>query len=134
VYKTNVGANGVWAVHADAKTAYEFIVGGAPGYAITHIYRSAFPRSSAVVHLRAERMVDADKSALAVVTLTAARYFGCARYREPGRTEPPPGVPQALRAFRPPRCASSMLSAARSSVCSTASASSAAHGRRPATR
>lgn len=95
LYRTNVGASGIWGPYtADAKTAYEFVVGGAPGYAITHVYRSAFPRSSAIVHLRAERMADADRGALAVVTLTRPRgYFGLPRdsVSLDGQT-PPPGV------------------------------------------
>ena len=66
----------------------------APGYATTHIYRSGFPRSSNIVHLRAERMADADKGAESVVTLTRPRG-----YLDPARDQmlldgaAPTGVP-----------------------------------------
>ena len=40
----------------------------APGYATTHIYRSLFARSSALVHLRPERIADADRDAQALVS------------------------------------------------------------------
>ena len=99
VHRATVGADGVWGPYtADSKTAYEFVVGGAPGYAITHIYRSAFPRSSAIVNLRAQRMADADKTALAVVTLTRPRgYFGLPRDTiSLDGQNPPPGVPQGV--------------------------------------
>jgi hypothetical protein len=75
-----VGADGRWGPFAAAPAqAYEFVV-SAPGYATTHIYRSAFPRSSALVHLRAELLAPADKDAGSVVTLTRPRgYFGLPR-------------------------------------------------------
>lgn len=79
-YEKTVGSDGLWGPFAGvAGTPYEFVV-SAPGYARTHIYRSPFPRSSNIVHLRAERMADADKDAQAVVTLVRPRgYF------DPGR-------------------------------------------------
>ena len=74
-----IGADGRWGPLAtDSATPLEFVI-AAPGYATTHIYRSAFPRSSKWVHLRAERLADADRDAAAVVTLTRPRgYFGAA--------------------------------------------------------
>ena len=55
----------------------------APGYTTSHIYRSAFPRSSTIVHLRAERMAEADKANPAiqsVVTFSRPRgYFDAQR-------------------------------------------------------
>jgi len=99
VHRTNVGADGVWGPYtADPKAALEFVIGGVPGYAITHIYRSAFPRSSGIVNLRAERMADADKGTLSVVTMTRPRgYFGVPRdtVSLDGQT-PPPGVPSGV--------------------------------------
>ena len=62
---------------------------------MTHIYRSPFPRGSNIVNLRAERLVAADRSAAAVVTLTRPRgYFGVPRdhINLDGRS-PPPGIP-----------------------------------------
>jgi triacylglycerol lipase len=96
VHRKTVGADGTWGPFTgDAQTSYEFVVSGAPGYAITHIYRSPFARSSSIVHLRAERLPDADKTALAVVTLTRPRgYFGLPRDQiSLDGQNPPPGVP-----------------------------------------
>ena len=54
-YQKTVGANGLWGPFtADAKTRYEFVI-SAPGYAVAHVYRSPFPRSSDIVNFRAER-------------------------------------------------------------------------------
>lgn len=70
-----VGANGQWGPLATRPdTPLEFVV-SAPGYATTHIYRSPFPRSSDIVHLRPERIADADKTAGSVVTLTRPRGY-----------------------------------------------------------
>jgi triacylglycerol lipase len=83
-YRKTVGPSGMWGpFDAQRGTPYEFVVTAA-GYATTHTYRSPFPRSSAVVHLRAERMAHADKDAAgvsgAVVTLTRPRgYFDLER-------------------------------------------------------
>ena len=96
VHRKTVGADGAWGPFTgDAQTSYEFVISGAPGYAVTHIYRSPFARSSAIVHLRAERLPDADKTALAVVTLTRPRgYFGLPRDQiSLDGQNPPPGVP-----------------------------------------
>jgi hypothetical protein len=75
------GADGRWGTVNVAPTdALEFVL-AAPGHPVTHIYRSAFPRSSAVVHLRSARpLTDADKAAGAVVQMTRPRgYFGIPR-------------------------------------------------------
>ena len=83
-YRKTVGPGGNWGpFDAQSGQAYEFII-TAPGYATTHIYRSPFPRASAIVHLRAERLADADKDAVAgkgaVVTLSRPRgYFDLQR-------------------------------------------------------
>ena len=97
--RKTIGADGRWGPFtADPRTPYEFVI-AAPGYATTHIYRSPFPRSSEIVNLRAERLADADKDALAVVTLTRPRgYFGVPRDRIAldGKSPPagiPPGTP-----------------------------------------
>ena len=79
---------------AKAGQPYEFVV-SAPGYSTTHIYRSPFPRASSIVHLRAERMAEADKTAQSVVTFSRPRgYFDAQRDKLSfdGIT-PPPGVP-----------------------------------------
>ena len=95
VHSQTVGADGNWGpLAAKPGTPYEFVI-AAPGYAITHIYRSAFARSSAIVHLRAERLPAADKAASASITLSRPRgYFDAQRDRMlfDGRTALP-GVP-----------------------------------------
>ena len=95
VHAKTVGADGRWGPFAaQAGVAYEFVL-SAPGYATTHIYRSPFARSSNLVHLRAERLADADKGAKSVVTFVRPRgYFDPPRdtMRFDGQS-PPPGVP-----------------------------------------
>ncbi len=78
-----VGTDGHWGPFtAQQGVAYEFVITAA-GYSTTHIYRSPFPRSSEVVHLRAERMADADRAntaAKAIVTFFRPRgYFDAQR-------------------------------------------------------
>jgi triacylglycerol lipase len=95
VHRKAIGADGAWGpFSADSKATYEFVV-AAPGYASTHVYRSPFPRSSRVVNLRAARLDEADKDALAVVTLTRPRgYFGVPRDRIAlDGEDPPAGIP-----------------------------------------
>jgi pimeloyl-ACP methyl ester carboxylesterase len=97
-HRKQTGTDGRWGPFtADSSTAYEFVI-SAPGYATTHIYRSPFPRSSDIVNLRAERLADADKGAVSVVTLTRPRgYFGVPRDRITldGIT-PAPGIPPGV--------------------------------------
>jgi triacylglycerol lipase len=80
VWEQTIGADGRWGPFAgQATTAYEFVL-SAPGYATTHIYRSPFPRSSAVVQLRPERLAEADREAKALVIFTRPRgYFDAQR-------------------------------------------------------
>jgi triacylglycerol lipase len=70
----------------------------AAGYATTHIYRSPFPRSSAIVNLRAEKILETDRDAAAIVTLTRPRgYFGVPRDQiSLDGQSPPPGVPPGV--------------------------------------
>lgn len=70
-----IGKDGLWGpVKAPSGAPLEFVI-AAPGYATTHIYRSGFPRSSSIVHLRAERIADADRNADAIVTLNRPRGY-----------------------------------------------------------
>jgi triacylglycerol lipase len=80
LHRRTVGADGLWGPLAvTSKTALEFVI-SADGYATTHVYRAPFPRSSALVNLRAERVAEADRDAPAVVALTRPRgYFGVPR-------------------------------------------------------
>ena len=82
-WRKTVGADGRWGpFQADGRTPYEFVV-SAPGYALAHIYRSPFPRSSNLVGLRAERpLPEADKAAGSVLRFARPRgYFGVPRDR-----------------------------------------------------
>jgi pimeloyl-ACP methyl ester carboxylesterase len=92
-----VGADGRWGpVTVDANTPLAFEV-RVPGFAITHIYRAPFARSSNIVHLRPERLADADKAAAAVVTLTRPRgYFGVPRDTVLLNGQPAPGIPPGV--------------------------------------
>ncbi len=93
-----VGADGRWGpISLGSKTALEFVV-AAPGYAITHIYRSAFARSSNIVHLRADVLLDADKSVGAVLSFTRPRgYFGLPRDSVVfDGQDPAPGIPRGV--------------------------------------
>jgi hypothetical protein len=77
-----VGDDGRWGpLTTDARTALEFVITPSQAaFSTTHIYRSAFARSSSLVHLRPERPLDVEKFATAVVTLARPRgYFGLPR-------------------------------------------------------
>ena len=93
-----VAADGLWGpLKTSANATHEFVI-AMPGYAVTHYYRSEFARSSDIVNLRAERLADADKDAVAVVTLTRPRgYFGLPRdnISLDGKS-PPAGIPTGV--------------------------------------
>jgi hypothetical protein len=93
-HSKTVGADGQWGPFtAQAGVPYEFVI-SAPGYATTHIYRSPFARSSALIHLRAERAAAADKDAKSTVTLTRPRgYFDAQRDTMAFDGKALPGVP-----------------------------------------
>jgi triacylglycerol lipase len=97
LHRKTIGADGRWGPLAgDSRTPYEFVI-SAPGYAHTHIVRSPFPRSSDIVHFRAERLADADKDAAAVVSFTRPRgYFGLPRDRIVFDGAAPPGIPSGV--------------------------------------
>lgn len=99
VHRSTTGADGRWGpAEVDPASPLEIILTSqdAP---TTHFYRSPFPRSSDVVHLRAARpFVPAEKDAGAVVMMSRPRgYFGLPRDtvlfdgREPADVHP--GVP-----------------------------------------
>jgi triacylglycerol lipase len=98
VHRKSIGADGMWGpFDADRQASYEFVV-SAPGYATTHLYRSPFPRSSAIVQLRAEKLLEADKGSAAVVVLNRPRgYFGVPRDEiSLDGLSPPPGIPPGV--------------------------------------
>lgn len=77
LHRKTVGPDGLWGPFtAEAGQAYEFVI-QAPGYASTHLYRSPFARSSRWVHLRAERLSEAEtRPPGSVVVFTRPRgYF-----------------------------------------------------------
>ncbi|MBR0690848.1 hydrolase [Bradyrhizobium manausense] len=99
VYRATTGADGRWGAAAVDPASPLEIVLTSPDAPTTHFYRSPFPRSSDVVHLRAARpFIPADKDAGAVVIMSRPRgYFGLPRDtvlldgREPADVHP--GVP-----------------------------------------
>ena len=98
LHRKTVGADGRWGpLSVAAGTPLEFVI-SAPGYALTHIYRSPFARSSNIVNLRADRLLEADKSAGSVLTLTRPRgYFGLPRDRIVfDGQDPAPGIPPGV--------------------------------------
>lgn len=94
------GPDGRWGpFRASPHAYYEFVL-TLSGHPVTHIYRSPFPRSSAIVHLRPGRLTEADKGAGSVVSISRPRgYFGHGRdtFALDGKVPPgiPPGVPNA---------------------------------------
>ena len=81
VYSGATGADGVWGLAAvESSAPLEFVITAA-GYPITHIYRSPFLRSMALLHLRPSPPPGKDDAgAGAVVTLSRPRgYFGLPR-------------------------------------------------------
>ena len=96
--RTTVGADGRWGpLNTDSATPLEFVV-AAPGYAVHHVYRSPFARSSSVVHLRPERLAANERSAGAVATFVRPRgYFGLPRDRVVfDAQDPAPGIPPGV--------------------------------------
>lgn len=89
-----VGADGRWGpFHADPSAYYEFVI-VANGYAVTHVYRSPFPRSSNIIHLRPTRLARAERHAGSILTMTRPRgYFGVGRdLLSLDGLSPPPGL------------------------------------------
>jgi len=97
VHARTVGSDGQWGpFNARAGATYEFVI-RADGYATTHIYRSPFPRSSALVHMRPARLGAADKDAASVVTMTRPRgYFGVGRDAMSLDGKAPSGLPAGV--------------------------------------
>ncbi|MEP7300315.1 MAG: alpha/beta fold hydrolase [Caldimonas sp.] len=97
-HRKTIGADGRWGpFSADGPQTYEFVVAAA-GYATTHIYRSPFPRSSAVVSLRAERLAPADREARSLIVMSRPRgYLGVPRDRIMlDGVSPPAGIPPGV--------------------------------------
>jgi triacylglycerol lipase len=116
LHTKTTGADGLWGpFSARPGEFYEFVI-EAPGHAVTHVYRSPFPRSSSVVHLRPVDLAKGEQGAGSVVIMSRPRgYFGHGRDTflldgkiPPGINEGVPGVsagklllaPGALRAVQ----------------------------------
>lgn len=98
IHKQNVSSDGFWGPMVTRPDAVlEFVV-TAPNLAITHLYRGPFPRSSALIHFRPERIADADKDATALVLFNRPRaYFGLPRDKVVlDGQNPAPGIPQGV--------------------------------------
>jgi pimeloyl-ACP methyl ester carboxylesterase len=99
IHTSQTGADGRWGPVVADRSWYLEIVLTSAGSTTTHFYRSPFPRSSDIVHLRAARPLGpADADAGAVVMMSRPRgYFGLPRDvvlfdgKEP--TDVKPGVP-----------------------------------------
>ena len=80
VHRKVTGADGLWGPFtADPAATYEFVVELA-NHPTTHIYRSPFPRSSAVLHLRPQMQAKDDAGHGAVVYMQRPRgYYGAGR-------------------------------------------------------
>ncbi|MGO8917441.1 MAG: hypothetical protein ACLQJR_16160 [Stellaceae bacterium] len=91
------GEDGSWGpVKVEPKAHVEFIL-AVPGFPVTHIYRSAFPRSSRYVDLRPQLLAKDDREAGAVVYISRPRgYFGLERDRILLDGAPPPGIPPGV--------------------------------------
>jgi pimeloyl-ACP methyl ester carboxylesterase len=81
IHSSQTGADGRWGPAQVEPSWYLEIVLASAGSPITHLYRSPFPRSSDIVHLRAARPLGpADAGAGAVVLMSRPRgYFGLPR-------------------------------------------------------
>jgi pimeloyl-ACP methyl ester carboxylesterase len=81
LYRIETSADGRWGPAEVDPTAYLEIVLTSQGAPTTHVYRSPFPRSSDIVHLRAARpLAPADTGAGAVILMTRPRgYFALPR-------------------------------------------------------
>ncbi|HEY0878634.1 MAG TPA: alpha/beta fold hydrolase [Zeimonas sp.] len=97
LHTRTTGEDGRWGpVAARPDAPYEFVV-AAPGFAVTHFYRSAFPRSSSLVHMRPTTLTEMQKDAGSVVSMTRPRgYFDPQRDRMSLDGAPLPGVPPGV--------------------------------------
>lgn len=76
VYATTTGGGGAWGPFAADPRAYHEFVLTVPGYPVTHIYRSPFPRGSSLVTLRPALPGDASATQSTVIMIRPRGYFG----------------------------------------------------------
>ncbi len=99
LHRRVTGTDGRWGpVEVAPDWTLEFVLAQPGGAPTTHVYRSPFPRSSAVVHLRAARpLTDADRAAGGVVLMARPRgYFGVPRDALLLDGRLPPEVPRGV--------------------------------------
>ena len=107
VHRRTTTADGLWGPFPAKPTAYYEFVVNAPGYPITHTYRTPFPRSSVYIHLRLRPL--REKGTGSSVTLTRPRgYLGHGRDTflidgkvPAGVNEGVPGTSEAAQRFEP---------------------------------
>jgi pimeloyl-ACP methyl ester carboxylesterase len=107
VHRRTTAADGFWGPFSGKPTAYYEFVVNAPGYPITHTFRTPFPRSSAYIHLRLRPL--REKAIGSSVPLTRPRgYLGHGRDTflidgkvPSGVNEGVPGTSEATRRFEP---------------------------------
>lgn len=97
VHARVTASDGQWGpFRAQLNAYYEFVV-SAPGHSVTHIYRSPFPRSSDLVHLRPGTLAKGDASAGSVVSISRPRgYFGHGRDLFTLDGKVPPGINEGV--------------------------------------
>jgi triacylglycerol lipase len=96
-HQNTTGTDGVWGPFTAAPDAYYEFVVTAPGYPVTHIYRSPFPRSSDIVNLRPQILAKDDKDSGAVVYLSRPRgYLGIDHHEIEFDDTSPPGITQGV--------------------------------------
>ena len=80
IHKKTISADGLWGPFSAKSSAYYEFVVTAPGFPITHIYRTPFPRSSAYIHLRLRPLSEREKGTGSLVSLIRPRgYLGHGR-------------------------------------------------------
>ncbi len=104
VYAQAMEIGGQWGpFRAQQGVAYEFVT-RAPGYAVTHTYRSAFPRGSQWVNLKTSRIADEDLPAFSIIELERPRGHLDPTVRHivfDGQTVPPTKITLARLQSRP---------------------------------
>lgn len=87
------GSDGMWGPFTGSSSAcYEF-VGSHPETAISHVYRSPFPRSSSVVNLRLAKLGEASRKAAGALFMTRPRgFFAVGRVPMHFDGKDPPGI------------------------------------------
>lgn len=91
------GADGLWGPFRARPGAYYEFVLAVPGHPVTHIYRSPFPRSSNIIHLRPASFAKGEEAAGSVVMISRPRgYFGHGRDTFLLDGKVPPGVNEGV--------------------------------------